>query len=380
MSRLTEQLRQEIQRGIAGENGVINLPLGRVGEYLEISKATMYTIGAESSAGKTSFALDMFMIYPLRYYLQNKDKMNIKLNIIYFGMERAQVMNTAKLVSKLIMEYTGTFIPVKKIMGRNETKLTPQELKLIEQYLPEVDKIVEVLKVYEGHQTAASISRIINEYARENGVEVTEKDDDGKEIVVYKPHHPNHITLILVDHIGLISKDKKEIDEFSEIMRKSKDFWKFSPVIIQQLNRNISDNGRGGAKNRPKLSDFEGSASTQQDSEVVVVVYNPYTHLTQKEFEGVNSGEEVKDACSYDLSKLKSPMLKVPMYRSLHLLKNTYGGAGLCAGLAFHPGTGTFREMPPPDQMTDWEYNEITSEQMFKPRQQKLKFEDFTPY
>ncbi len=372
MGRLTNELSEEIKRGISGENGVINLQLGRLADYLEISKATMYTIGAESSAGKTSFALDQFMIYALRYYLENKDKLNIKLNIIYFCMERSQVMNTAKLVSKLIYEIEGIMIPVKKIMGRSKEKLNDTELQIINRYLPEVDRIVGNLKVYEGKQTSASITKIISEYSEENGVNAEIKDDDGKPITIYKPHHPNHITLILVDHVGLISKDKSEIDAFSEIMRTSKDFWKFSPVIIQQLNRNISDNGRVGARNRPKLSDFEGTASTQQDSEVVIAIYNPYTHLTQKEYEALNTGEvEVNDICGYDLAKLRN-QFGVPMYRSIHLLKNTYGGAGLWAGLAFQPSTGTFKELPKVDEITDMDYDLVVREEIFTNRKTRL--------
>ena len=379
MGRLTEQLSQEIERGIKGENGVINLPLGRLSDYLEISKATMYTIGAESSGGKTSFALDQFMIYPLKYYLENKDKMNIKLNIIYFCMERAQVMNTAKLVSKLVYETEGVLVPVKKIMGRSEQKLTSTEHQLVNRYLPIVDEIFENLKVYEGHQTAANITKIVSDYAKLHGKIKQVVDDDGEMIDVYVPNHPNHITLILVDHIGLISKDKAEIDAFSKIMRTAKDDWKFSPVIIQQLNRNISDNGRIGARNRPKLSDFEGTASTQQDSEVVIAIYNPYTHLTQKEWEALKTGEVIiEDICGYDLAKLRNQFMS-PMYRSIHLLKNTYGGAGLWSGLAFQPMTGTFKELPKVDEITDWDYDEIVSEKIFTNRRTKL-FDDITPF
>jgi len=366
--RLTDELLEHIERGRKGENGVINLPLGRLSDYLEISKGTMYTIGAESSGGKTSFALDQFMIYPLRYYMENKDKMNIKLNIIYFCMERAHVMNTAKLVSKLIYEEEGFIVSVKKIMGRTEQKLTDHEYSAIKRYLPHVEEICSNLKVYEGHRRAGEITKILSDYAAKNGKTVTVKDDDGEDMDIYVPNHPNHITLILIDHIGLISKEKSEIDEFSATMRKSKDFWKFSPVIIQQLNRNIGESSRVGAKNRPKLSDFEGSASTQQDSEVVIAIYNPYTHLTLKEIEAIKSGETVvEDICGYDLSRLRN-QFNAPMYRSIHLLKNTYGGAGLWAGVAFQPTTGTFVGLPLPENMTDYDYLDVTEERVFTKR------------
>lgn len=361
MSKLFNDLLDEIERGLKGENGVIPLQLGRLSEYLEISKGTMYTIGAETSGGKTSFALDQFMIYPLRWYMENKDKMNVKLNVIYFCMERSQVMNTAKLISKLAFERDGQHISAKKIMGRHKDKLTESQVNYIKRWQEYVDEMISNLKIYEGVQTAESITKILEEYAANNGREIIVKDDDGEDITVYLPRHPNHITLILVDHIGLISKTKESIDAFSKIMRISKDYWKFSPVVIQQFNREIADSKRGGAKNRPKLSDFEGAASTQQDSEVVVALYNPYTHLTKEE---IRSENPVEDIVGYDLMKLRNEY-GIPMYRSIHLLKNTYGGAGLYTGLAFQPMTGTFKEIPRPDEITDWDYDQITSESIF---------------
>lgn len=358
MSRHFKNLQQEIQAGLRGENGVIPLQLGRLSEYLEISKGTMYTIGAETSGGKTAFTLDQFMIYPLRWYHKNKDKMNIKLNIHYFCMERSHIMNEAKLISKLIYEDTGILITAKKMVGRSNQKLDEKEIKLIESYEAYEHTITECLKVYEGSQTAQTIEEHIRQYGETQGKVIQVLDDDGEQIDVWQPYHPNHITLLIVDHIGLLGKKKEDLDTFSAIMRESKDFYKFSPVVLQQLNRDISQSGRTSATTRPKLSDFEGSASTQQDSEVVIALYNPYTHIN------LTGDEEVKDICGYDLSKLRSEY-GIPYYRSVHLLKNTYGGAGLYAGLGFHPPTGSFKEIPKPDEIDDYQYEQITSGRIF---------------
>lgn len=365
MSRHFKNLQEEIQAGLRGENGVIPLPLGRLSEYLEISKSTMYTIGAETSGGKTAFTLDQFMIYPLRWYHENKDKVNVKLNILYFCMERSHIMNEAKMISKFIYEDTGILISAKKMVGRANQKLDEKELKLINQYEEYENEITECLKVYEGYQTVESIKKLIKTYAQEHGNPEKVLDDDGKEVVVWKPKHPNHITIIIIDHIGLLGKDKKDIDEFSRIMRLSKDFYKFSPVVLQQLNRDISQSGRTSATSRPKLSDFEGSASTQQDSEVVIALYNPYTHIN------LTGEEQIKDICGYDLGKLRNDY-GIPHYRSVHLLKNTYGGAGLYAGLGFHPPTGSFKEIKKPDEIDDYEYEQITSGRIFTKFQTKL--------
>lgn len=359
MSRLFRDLMTEVDKGIKGENGTIPLQLGRLDEYLEISKGTMYLIGAEPSGGKTSFTLDQFMIYPLKYYLEMKDEIDIKLDIIYFCMERSQVMNTAKMISKFIFEDTGILIPVKKIMGRKKEKLTEGELELIKQYEPLVEEFSKHLKVVEGVKDVSYMGKFMNDYADKHGKIKKITDDDGEIIHEYEPHHPNHITLIIVDHIGLMGREKDKLDEFSTLMRKSKDFYKFSPIIIQQLNRNIADNGRKSSKNKPKLSDFEGTAGTQQDAEVVIVVYNPYTHIYLED-----DDETTTDSCGYNLPELRNDW-GIPCYRSVHLLKNTYGGAGLSAGLAFHAPTGTFKTLPKLEEITPYDYQEVRNSKYF---------------
>lgn len=367
MSRYFRELRKEIDAGRKGENGVIPLPLGRLGNFLDISKGTMVTIGAETSGGKTAFALDQFMIHPMVWYHENKDKVNIKLDIKYFCMERSHTMNEAKMISKFIFEQTGYLISSKKMVGRTNDKLTDDELNLIDRQQKYEDEITKVLKVYEGHQTVESIERILEEHAREIGEPTQVMDDDGKMVNVWQNKHPNHITLIIVDHIGLLGRDKSEIDRFSTLMRKCKDYYKFSPIILQQLNREISQHGRSGPKSKPKLSDFEGSASTQQDSEIVIAVYNPFTHCTID----YESEEPVYDACGYDLKKLKDMWGNV-IYRSVHILKNTYGGAGMSGGFAFHGPTGSFAEIPTFDTITDYDYEQITNSRMFTKHKRDL--------
>ncbi len=367
MSKLFDDFIKEVEYGECGLNGTIPLKLGRLDEYLEISKGTMYLIGAESSAGKTSFAIDQFLVYPIRWFLHNQDQVEMKLDIIYFNLERAQVLNTAKMVCKFIFEDTGRLIDVKKMMGRKKDKITEEEKKLILQYENVVNLIAEHLTVYEGHREVEEIKSIIRDHAMANGEVRKVPNDRGELVPQYFPTEPNHITLIFIDHIGLVSKDKKIMDEFSSVMRKSKDFFKFSPVIIQQLNRNISESSRQGLKNRPKLSDFEGTSSTSQDAEVIISVFNPLTHIHI----GADEEKAVLDVNNYDLSLLINKY-GIFSYRSLFLLKNTYGGSGLGAGLAFHAPTGTFLTMPKADEITEQDYEDICSGKYFRSSQKAL--------
>ena len=207
------------------------------------------------------------------------------------------------------------------------------------------------------------IKKTIDEYALANG----KKEKIDSHNTIYIPNNPKEVVLIIYDHIGLQKKEtrkypngdtvrlssKKEIiDQSSEDARKFRDVYGYSPIKVSQFNRDIANPIR--IKNgdvEPALEDFKDSASTQEDSDVVLALFDVMRY-------------GVPDPSGYDLTKLRNQD-GAKMYRSLKILKNSYGPDDLRVGLGFQPVVGTFKEMPKVMNMSDRVYTEIVTNQYF---------------
>ena len=116
---LSQELDKEIQASLHGKSNVIPFPYARVNDYVDIAKNTMYSVAGETGVGKSTIAVDAFLINPIMWYLENKNE-NIKLSVIYLSMERKLYMTTSRIISRLIWMEQGIDIPPKKILGRKE--------------------------------------------------------------------------------------------------------------------------------------------------------------------------------------------------------------------------------------------------------------------
>lgn len=356
-----EDIIKEIEKGLEGKNDTIPFPIKGLEDYLEIAKNTMYVLAGSTGSGKSTIAVEVFITGVIKWYLANKDKSNVKVSIIYFGMERKQVMLTAKLLSRFIFEEQGIEISAKKILGRTKEKLTLEEQVLVKKYA-EVFKTWQEDELFicsEGSKNPTGIKMFLDNFAEKHG-KVNKRGDGVLDDRTYEANHPNHIVLPITDHLTLLKaqKDatgnrKQRLDLFSETMRTSRDLYGFSPVIVQQMNRSISDVNRLKLGDTlPKLSDFAETSDTQNDADVAIALLDPWRVLG-------NDADE--DILRYKLKKLKDSKGR-KFYRSMHILKNTYGADGISIPLAFHPVYGIFKKMPKiAQEMTEQDYVEITS-------------------
>ena len=134
---------------------------------------------------------------------------------------------------------------------------------------------------------------------------------------------------------------KDNIDKMSEYLIPLRNNFKYIPVVVQQLNRAMTQADRFKLDMvEPKLSDFKDSGNTQQDANVIMTLFSPRRHELQK----------FRD---YDITKLKD------RFRSINILKNRDGAADVRIGLQFVGEVGYFQEIPKASQMTESIYNEI---------------------
>lgn len=371
---LREGLMREVDKGMLGKNGSIPFPVAKLDDYIEIAKNTNYLFVGDTGSGKSTMAQDLILNI-LDWYYENNSP-DLKLSIIYFGMERKQYMYSAKWVSRIIYLQEGILIPVKKILGRKRKKdpntgkltkekdlLTPKEYELVERYTKVFDmwEKDEVFTCIEGTHNATGIDKYLRAFADRHGslTALDKTDNNPLRKQTYTPHHDNHIVIIATDYVGIIDSEKdavtgqkkQKLDKYSETMRKARDLFGFSPINIQQLNRSVSGTDRLKLNDvKPKLSDIADTSDLARDADVVIAIFDPYRYLQ----EGATT-----DLIGYNLAQLKDQK-GVKFYRSLHILKNSFDVEGVTAGVAFYPFTGSIKAMPKdPKSMTDFDYEAI---------------------
>lgn len=347
-----EHLKREVQAGLDGRNNGIPMGFNRLNRYIGIRKSMYTLIGGLTGSGKTSFVDDAYVLNPFDWYISQKSP-KLKLRIIYRSMERSKTYKLAKWVSRKIFLDQGVIVPVPKLLGWTD-KMTKDEHDLFLMYEDYMENMKDVITIIDGPENAVGIAKELKTHALENGT-IEQVDQYNK---MYIPNNENEITIVVIDHIGLLktTKDqptkKQAIDKMSDELRFARDFYGYTPVVVSQFNRDISNPLR--IKNgdvEPQLEDFADSSSTQNDSDVVLALFDPMRY-------------KVEDPSGYDLNKLRDDY-GAKYFRSLRLIKNSYGEDDIRIGLGFLGQIGMFKELPRQRDITDEDYKSIINKTYF---------------
>jgi hypothetical protein len=350
-------LEQEINNGLDGLNSGIPIGFDRLNNHIGIRKRIYFLIGGNTGSGKTSFLDDAFVLNPYDWYISKDNNTKIKLRIIYRSMERSRVYKLAKWTVRKIFLDHGILIPISKLLTWNVKgeRMTKDEHDLVLMYRDYINGMSDVITIIDGPENPVGVAKELREYALSRGKE--EKIDKWNKI--YIPDDSNEITLVILDTLNLLktTKDhptkKQAIDKMSDELRYARDFFNYTPVAVSQFNREISNIQR--IKNgdvEPQLEDFKESAQTQEDADVVVSLFDAIRY-------------KVKDPSGYDLNKLKDEATGATYFRSLRVLKNSYGCDNLRIGLAFLGEIGRFKELKKSRDMTDEDYENVINRSFF---------------
>jgi hypothetical protein len=348
-----QELRKAVQDGMDGRNNGIPMGFDRLNRYIGIRKSMYTLIGGLTGSGKTSFVDDAYVLNPFDWFISKHNKTNFKLKIIYRSMERSRTYKLSKWVSRKIFLDHGMVISVNKLLGWTE-KMTKDEHDIFLMYEDYMGEMSEVMTIIDGPENAIGIAKHLKDHALANG-RIEKLDEYNK---IYIPDNDNVITLVIIDHIGLLktTKDqatkKDSIDKMSDELRYARDMYGYSPVVVSQFNRSISNMAR--LKNgdvEPQLEDFAESSSTQNDADVVLALFDPMRY-------------KVEDPSGYDLNKLRDDF-GAKYFRSLRLIKNSYGEDDVRIGLGFLGQIGMFKELPRQRDMTEDKYLEVTNKTFF---------------
>jgi len=347
-----ELLKEEIQAGLDGRNAGIPMGFNRLNRYIGIRKRIYTLVGGLTGSGKTSFVDDAYVLNPFDWFI-SQNNLKVKLKIIYRSMERSRTYKFAKWISRKIFYDYGIIIPVGKMLGWTD-KMTKDEHDIFLTYKDYMEKMEEVITIIDGPENPVGIAKELKEYALQNG-RIEQLDKHNK---IYIPNDENVITIVIIDHIGLLkttkdlSTKKQVIDKMSDELRYARDFFGYSPVVVSQFNRDISNPIR--IKNgdvEPQLEDFKESSQTQDDADVILALFDPMRY-------------KVADPSGYDLNKLKDEF-GAKYFRSVRLIKNSYGEDDIRIGLGFLGQVGMFKELPKRKDITDSDYQCVVNKTFF---------------
>lgn len=353
-----DNLASEVQSGMEGNNAGVPMGFQRLNNHISIRKSTKYLIGGYTGSGKTALLDDAFVLNPVDWYLRNYSNTNIRLKLVYWSMERRKNFKLAKWISRKIFLDHGIIIPVIRLMGwcPRDQRLTPDEHDMFLLYRDYIEALMEVVTILDGPENPTGIRKKMREIYLANG-----EERDGEFRRIYEPRNPNLIVIKIKDHSGLLKKEsglstkKDVIDKASEDDRMERDYYGGSIVEVSQFNRDIASPLRLKAGDvEPMLEDFKDTGGTQEDADIVLSLFDPMRY-------------KVADPSGYDLSELRTRDSGMKMYRSLKILKNSYGSDDIRIGLAFQPVIGMFKEMPKLEHMTPEIYESIRENTFFLP-------------
>lgn len=343
-----DDLNDEIERGMNGKNRGISMGFHRLNRYISIRKRIYTLVIGSTGSGKSALVSDAWILNPFEYYCLHPER---KIKPIYFSMERSKLYTVTKWLSRKIFKAEGVLIPIGIILGWWEKKMTKDEHDLVIKYRDYIDRLTEeFVDIIEGPQNPTGIYKYLKNYAEANG-KVEQVDEFHK---VYIPNNPEEVIIPIADHLGLtrlekgLNTKKEAIDKVSEHFQHARDFYGYSPVGVSQLNRDLSNPMYAKTMDlEPTLDSAKESGRPAEDSDCVVSLFDPLRYNTTDKY--------------YDASKFINGETGAKHFRSLKILKNTYGEDSISIGMAFQGAVGTFAELPKPNMMTEDIYKEVIS-------------------
>lgn len=325
------RLFENIEEGRRGRNIGISTGLPVIDSLIYgIQRKYLYTIGADTSGGKTSFAIDVFV------YNLLKNAGNTPVSILYYSFEMSSDILFAKILSLYIFDTFGQIISYQEILSLTEA-ISDEKFFYIEKAKDWLLNVQEHVTIYDKALSPGGIYATCKEWLKNFGtfVQIDEHRED------YIDNDPNRYKVAILDHVGLISgqgSKKERIDLTVDYFIHFRNKCSLTGVFVQQLNRNAKGMDRKtNGYELIQLDDFKDTSGTTDGSDVVIALYYPYR-------------EKIARCEGYPIQNVLKKR-----FRLLQVLKNRYGIADSNKGCAFYGEIGMFKEIPRPDEIGDYE-------------------------
>lgn len=364
-----------VDKGIKGEAIWIPVPYTRLRNTLGLTKKTYTIVGGDPGTGKSSFVDTSYILGSYAWMLNNSDS-PVKPHIILRSMERSKEYRIAKWVCKRMFQQYGILLDVNTIFGRHteDNRITKDIREKIESCREYFDKMQEYVTIIDGSSNPTGVFKDFLDYALKNGTLYINDPDKGLKIAVYHPKDKKvkwkvipkdrfpedevfperyektyipddeeELVIPIVDHIGEYSNekgntDKQNLDVAGSYTLRLRDTYGWSPIDVVQFNRNLSDQRRRqGSSLRPEEQDFMGSSTMYQRADVALALFNPHKYNISQHL-GYNVQSFIN---TYGYNR----------FRTLWILKNTYGNADVGTGMAFYGEIGHYTQIPRSNEM-----------------------------
>jgi hypothetical protein len=325
------QLLHNIKAGKEGRNIGISTGSPKLDSIIYgIQRKYLYTIGADTAGGKTSFVLDTFV------YNLLKNAGNTPISILCYSFEMSSDTLYAKLLSRHIWDAYKEVVTYEDILSLTAI-LTKEHEILINKSKEWLWKISKHLVIYDKSLTPQGIYATCKEWLREHGEFISL----GEHKEEYHENDVNEYKVVLFDHVGLISgkgSKKERIDMTVDFMIYFRNKCSLTGIFVQQLNRNAKGMDRKlNGYELVQLDDFKDTSGTTDGSEVVIALYFPYR-------------EKIARCEGYPIQNVLKKK-----FRLCQILKNRYGQSDVNIGMSFYGEIGMFRELPKPEEIGDYE-------------------------
>jgi hypothetical protein len=338
-----QHLLRKVRQGRSGKVVSIPLPYERLAQHLDITQSQMVAIGGNTGTGKSSLAHELFILHLFDWWLEHRDSTEIKVKIFVYSMERAKEVYLAKWMAYRLWKKYKILAHSRLILGRVPNfRVSNKLMTLIKQEKAYFEDMEQIVTLMTGPKYASQIEKHIKKWVYANGKIETYNEKLG--LKRYVPDDPNLLTIVILDHIGKVKvpkgrSKKQTIDETSAMLGRYRDLFGISPVVVSQLNRNISDIQRRkfGESFFPEEQDFKDTGNVCEDADVVLGLMDP-------------SKFGLKQVLKYPIEKFISRSGH-NRFRTLTVIKNTLGGDGIHLPLNFVGEVGQFRELKRPIDM-----------------------------
>lgn len=346
------ELVKDVELGING--GAISIPIGmkKLGKYADIRRKIMTLLFSSTGAGKSSLADSAFILNPYDWLYSGLNVKKMKMKTILFSMERAKKYRIGKWTIRKIFNQEGIKIPLPKLLGWWEEKLTFNEHDLFLSCEDYINTLLEDIYIYEGPRSGADMFRICKTHFEANGK--YEKISEYKE--VYIQNDESVIWNIVIDHGNLTKTTKLQpnkkaaIDNASEIMQGFRDKESAHIIWVSQVNRDASNPLRQKTMDMElNLDDVKSSGDVGDACDLAISLFDPIKYK-QDSKTGYNPNDFIdrEDGSKY--------------FRSLTLCKSSYGADDVRIPLAFNGFCGDFKELIKRTSLNETEYRGLITD------------------
>ena len=343
-SRVYENIIDRRDRLLSGKINCIPWGLPRFEEDLPgIEQGNYYLFSANQKVGKTQGVDWLFLYNPIQQVLDKN--LNIKLKVFYFSLEMSKEEKMLSCFANILYVKEGLRISPTDLKSTKASRILPQEtLDIIKKYEPYFQKIEETVDFVDDIRHGFGMYNLVRDYALANGkihkrnIEINGKITEVEDY--YEPNNPEEYVIIIIDHISLISTEKRNGVQMSlhesistlssDYLIKLRNRFNYIPVVIQQQS-----SAQEGIENKkanrlkPTMDGLGDNKLTGRDANVMLGLFSPFRH-------------EIPEYFGYDITKFKDNI------RFLEIMGSRQGGAGTVCPLYFDGATNYFKELPLP--------------------------------